>query len=420
MTTTQYGKSFVVAMATLVRAATYPEKWAIISSSQPKAMIIMKYIIEMCHENPEFREQLELEEKQKDRLKREVSKTRITFKRGGEIFVLSADSRNKQAAGESLMGFGCANIVLDESSLIDDDIYAKIKRMLGGHEDNFILEIGNPFHRNHFLRSYHNDDYHKVFVDWQRAVKEGRLQKEFVEEMRKEAFFDVLYECKFPKEEDVDIDGWSILLTEDDVTNAFRTEDPNSYGTPRLGVDIARSGGNFNVWVLRTNNFAQILGKSTTNNLMDVIGTTKDLASRYNITEENIFIDATGIGAGVYDRFRETGWNVRGINMAESAVNRDKYINIRAEAFFRLREWIKKGGTLKKDSDFLQLNDLKYKMRSNGKLKIIDKDTLRRNGIPSPDVADALMLTFGREDEGRAFANKNKIKMNRLKQPKYE
>ena len=59
-------------------------------------------------------------------------------------------------------------------------------------------------------------------------------------------------------------------------------------------------------------------------------------------------------------------------------------------------------------------------MRSNGKLKIIDKDTLRRNGIPSPDVADALMLTFGREDEGRAFANKNKIKMNRLKQPKYE
>ena len=160
--------------------------------------------------------------------------------------------------------------------------------------------------------------------------------------------------------------------------------------------------------------------------ILDYIDKLKELEvsnvepTRGALTEENIFIDATGIGAGVYDRFRETGWNVRGINMAEAAVNKEKYINIRAEAYFRLREWIKKGGTLKKDTDFLQLNDIKYKMRSNGKLKIIDKDTLRRNGIPSPDVADALMLTFGREDDGISFANKNKIKMNRLKQPKYE
>ena len=123
--------SHTVAMAVLLRAITHPEKWAVVAPSHPKAMIIMRYIIDHCYDNEIFRSQLDMDETAKDRLKREVSKTRLTFKGGGEIFVLSADSRNKAQAGETLMGFGAANIILDESSLIDDDIYAKIKRMLG-------------------------------------------------------------------------------------------------------------------------------------------------------------------------------------------------------------------------------------------------------------------------------------------------
>ena len=238
--------------------------------------------------------------------------------------------------------------------------------------------------------------------------------------MRKKAFFDILYECKFPKEEDVDMDGWSLLIGEHRITESYRDDDPNAYGSPRLGVDIARSGGNFNVWILRTGNFAKILGKTTTDNLMDVVGTTRKYIEEYNIAEPDVFLDATGLGAGVYDRFRELGFSVTGINMAESSIEKDKYINIRAEAYFRLKEWMEAGGMLQRDSEFMQLNDIKYKMRSNGKLQIIDKETLRKNGVPSPDVADALMLTFGREEEGRTFINKNKIKMNRAKQPKYD
>jgi len=420
MTITRYGKSFVVALAVLVRAVLFGEKWAIVAPSHPKVMIIMRYIIDFAYSNPEFRSQLDMEEKQKDRLKREVSKTRLTFRRGGEIFVLSADSRNKAAAGEALMGFGCPNIILDESSLIDDDIYSKIFRMLGDNKDNFMLEIGNPFHRNHFFKNYHNDDYKKIVVDWKVALKEGRATKEFIEEMRKKAFFDILYECKFPKEEDVDYDGWSLLVGEHDITESYRDDDPNAYGSPRLGVDIARSGGNFNVWILRTGNYARILGKTTTDNLMDVVGTTRKYIEEYNVAESDVFLDATGLGAGVYDRFRELGFSVSGINMAESAVDKEKYINIRAEAYFRLREWMKAGGMLQRDSEFMDLNVIKYKMRSNGKLQIIDKETLRKNGIPSPDVADALMLTFGRDEEGRAFVNKNKVRENRAKQPKYD
>jgi hypothetical protein len=414
--------SNTVAAAVTARVATHPEKWALVAPSQPKAMIIMRNIFQFCAKSKMFGSELEMEEDQKksERLLRETSKKRIVFKNGGEIFLLSADNRNKAAAGETLMGFGAPNVIIDESSLIDDDIYGKIKRMLGGTKNNFLFEIGNPFKRNHFLRTWHDDEYYKIFIDWRQGVKEGRISQKFVDEMRKEFDFDVMYECKFPKEESVDSDGWSILFSEVDVENAFRDNEINQYGDRRLGVDIARSGGNYNVWVLRSGNHAEIVGRTTTNNLMEVIGTTKDLADRFNITDNNIFIDATGMGAGVYDRFRETNWYVRGVNLAEASANKERFINIRAEAYIRSQEWLKKGGTLNNDSGWLELCNIRYKTRSNGKIQIISKEELRDRNIKSPDIADAFMLTFITPDENK-FTNYNKInEQKRQNQPVYE
>lgn len=426
MTPTQLGKSFVCALAVLLRAMTYPEKWAIVAPSEAKAQVIMRYVIEHIFDNELFVAQLDTNDST-ERLKRERSKKRITFKRGGEIFVLSADSQNKQNAGETLMGFGAANIILDESCLIDDDIYAKIKRMLGGHSDNFLLEIGNPFNRNHFLRSYRNSDYKVIEIDWKRAVDEKRetfgdkvadQYQKFVDEMRKEAFFDVMYEVKFPPENAIDIDGWTQMVTESDLRLAFEVENPAEFGEKKLGVDIARSGGNFNVWVLRSANYARVVAKTTTDNLMDIIGLTSEIMQKYDVEPENTFIDATGMGAGVYDRFREKGIRIQGVNLSSSADEKEKYANKRAEIYFRLREWLKRGGHLEKAKDFFQLTDIKYKLRSTGTLKIIDKAELRRKGIPSPDVADALALTFSELEVNNALERRN-VLMKQSKQVTY-
>ena len=413
--------SSTVAAAVLARVISYPEKWAIVAPSQPKAQIIMRKIFEFCDKTPEVGAMLEMEsgEKKGKRLLKEASKKRVVFKNGGEIFVLSADNRNKAAAGEALMGFGSPNVVLDESSLIDDEVYAKIFRMLGGSADNFIFEIGNPFNRNHFLDSWNNDKYYKIMIDWRQGVKEGRITREFVEEMREKFDFGVMYDCNFPEEDDLDRDGWSLLFPENTITSSFRKENPNTYGEKRLGVDVARSGGNYNVWVLRTANYAEIIGRTTTTNLMDVIGTTKQLAQKHRVMDNNIYLDATGMGAGVYDRFRETGWGIKGINMAESATNKDKFINIRAEAYIRCSEWLNKGGTLNKDSKWLELRHMRYKTRDNGKIKIISKGELRDKSIQSPDVADALMLTFTRPDSNIFVNKKLEREKKRKMQPNY-
>jgi hypothetical protein len=261
---TQYGKSSTVAAAVTARVATHAEKWALVAPSTEKAKIIMRKIFEFCSKSKMFSNQLEMSEDQakSERLLRETSKKRIVFKNGGEIFLLSADNRNKEAAGETLLGFGAPNVIIDESSLIDDDIYSKIVRMLGGSKDHFLFEIGNPFKRNHFFKTWHDDQYYKILIDYRVGIEEGRIDEKFVEKMRKEFDFDVMYECQFPKEQSVDSDGWSILFTEVDVENSFRDSNTNTYGEKRLGVDIARSGGNYNVWVIRSGNYAEIVGRT--------------------------------------------------------------------------------------------------------------------------------------------------------------
>ncbi|GAF94002.1 unnamed protein product, partial [marine sediment metagenome] len=236
MCPTRYGKSLTVALGVLIRAVVFPEKWAVVAPTEKKAKIIMNYIIQHLFDNVLFYSQLDINTPL-ERLKRERSKERLTFKRNGEIFILSADVRNRKRIGESLMGFGAPHLVLDESSLIDNDIYAIVKRMIGGHKENFLMEIGNPFRRNHFLKAWQSDNYNKIVIDYHQGIKEGRFSPDFIEEMRGEAFFKVLYECKFPEIGEIDEEGWSALLTDKEIEQAMAKE-VEPVGKKRLGVDV--------------------------------------------------------------------------------------------------------------------------------------------------------------------------------------
>ena len=150
---TQYGKSFAVALGIILRIANKPEKWAIVAPSQDKARIIVDYIIDHIFDDVVFSEQLEFYEP-KEKMKQHRSRDRITFRNGGEIRIFSADATNTKNTKKALMGFGSANVILDESAQINDELYSTVKRMLGGHKDNFLLEIGNPSFRNHFYRIF--------------------------------------------------------------------------------------------------------------------------------------------------------------------------------------------------------------------------------------------------------------------------
>ena len=394
LTSTQYGKSFIVALACIIISCIQKEVVAVIAPTTEKAKIIMRYYIEHLGDNPLFYSQLEKDTKL-DRLRMEENKDRIILKNKGGIFVISVQAGNSKKGMESAMGSGAKICIQDESGLIPDTIEATIFRMIAGKgEEAFYCKIGNPFYRNHFLKSYRDDNYFKIFIDYQQGLKEGRYTQEFIQEAKNKPYFDVLYECKFPSAEGADSSGYSPLIGEDYLHSRMRDIVP-MVGKLRWGIDVAGEGSNYSVIVERGWSGARILYKENNHDTMNFVALIVQMFKDTKNKPTRIYVDKVGIGKPVYDRlkeFREIADLVVGVSAGESAQDGNTFFNARAEMFWRLKDWLGIGEL--EGKDWLDLLDIRYKPQSDRKIKIKSKDEMMKDGVVSPDIADGLSLTF--------------------------
>jgi hypothetical protein len=163
-----------------------------------------------------------------------------------------------------------------------------------------------------------------------------------------------------------------------------------------IGVDPAIGDNDRCAIIKRKGRVAYDLEALRNYNTMELAGKLKTMIDREKPAK--VFIDCIGIGAGVVDRLQEMGYAcVEGINVARTANNKETYANLRAELWAEMRDWFM--GELPvqiPDLDELHadLCSLGYKHRSNGQLLIESKQDLKARGMPSCDLADALMLTF--------------------------
>ena len=402
---TQYGKSLSVAVALILSAAILNEKWAIIAPNAEKAEIIMGYVISHLFDSPLFWSQLVMDNPL-EKLKQERNKTRITFKGGGEIRIYSADAKNRRAVTKSLTGFGSRNIILDESSLIPNDLYGMVKRMLGGHKDNFLLEIGNPFERNHFYRTWNDELYYKIYIDYQEALREGRYTPAYIEEMRKEAFFDVLYACVFPAEQDILEGGWRRIIVRSTMEPLF-TKEWNPEGRGRLGVDVAWGGRDFTVITLRFPNITRIVRRWHDSDLMAQIPIIMEEMERWNVEPGQVDIDDGAAGHGLTNRMHELGIGINQVMLGGGAIKSKDFANQRAERHWLAAQWLKEGGRIyeggpadEKTGELVvyrlyQLCLINYKQDSSSRLILEPKpDMQARENIKSPDEVDSFILSF--------------------------
>lgn len=413
---TQYGKSDVVSMAILLRGATFPEKWIILGGTKDKARIIMNKLIKHLFENDYTLGKFQVpKDDSLEMIKRYRSKDHISFKidntgNMGEVLILSADATKKgQDAGDILIGHGGQNLVEDDAALIPDPIHGKAMRMLGGHKDNFLLKITNTFGRNHAFKSSNDPDYHKILINCQQGIEEGRVTPEYIDEMRgllDPIMFGILYDCIYPPADMVDEQGWMPILTEEDIEQA-QNRKVDAKGPKLFGGDIAE-GTNYNAFVIRQDNIARVKEKTLEKELMKTANHIVELLAEESILDFNCFIDAVGVGAGVFSRCKEMGFNINGIKSGEKPTIKtivDKtmdpieFANLRAEMTWKARSWIKEGGALEPNRDWNQLSKLRYKIDAEKKVKIMSKEEMRARGLiqasESPDVADAFVLTFG-------------------------
>jgi hypothetical protein len=129
---------------------------------------------------------------------------------------------------------------------------------------------------------------------------------------------------------------------------------------------------------------------------MEIAGMLKNIIEKEK--PHRVYVDCIGVGAGVVDRLREHNFHfVEGINVARSPNQKDKFRNLRAELWSEMRDWLMQEMPVQvPDDDTLHgdLTNLGFKYDSSGRLLIESKDDLKARGMPSPDTADALSLTF--------------------------
>lgn len=409
-THTRFGKSLTVALAVLCRVSTHAEKFSVVAGTKEQSAIIMGYIIDHIFDNDVIASTFRFDKGESaESIRRYKNKTRLNFvvERGakgekdlmGEVFITNA---------KGAMGFGAPNVVLDEAALVKDDEEALVFRMLGDSTENFYFKIGNPWDSGHFDRSRDDPRYFKLKADWKKGLKEGRISIDQVEEARGKPFFGVLFDCKRPPKDTLDDKGWYSLLTRDDIDKAI-VDEYVPFGINKLGADVAGGGKNFSTIVQRHTNVAKLRLKSNDPDTMNLAEDILGLRQNSFAGMDGIMIDETGEGKGCSDILMREIRGVIPFNGAEkprAKEDQDRFINIRASCYWRLRQWILKGGKLVRTEEPLedtwyQLTQIKYKKsieRMRGKLQIMSKEEMAQNGIPSPDVGDGIMMTFYTED----------------------
>lgn len=116
----------------------------------------------------------------------------------------------------------------------------------------------------------------------------------------------------------------------------------------------------------------------------------------HNVQSGDIYVDNFGEGANVGQEIAvATKGQVAVIPVNVGMLPLDeRYLNLRAEAYWRLREWLRGHGELLEGKGWEELLTIRYRAELNGKLRMMSKKDMRSEGYKSPNIADALMLTF--------------------------
>lgn len=162
-----------------------------------------------------------------------------------------------------------------------------------------------------------------------------------------------------------------------------------------LGVDVARFGGDRSVIAARRGPCVGIVFAQAGMDTMSFCGVIKRFYEDMNASV--VQIDGVGVGAGVVDRLAEMGVPVIDLQSAsESKIDSKNFANARADWWFQFRHSLHNSQmALSVDKDGIEeLSKVGYSFMSNSKIKIQDKESLRKDLGRSPDLADALIYAW--------------------------
>lgn len=182
----------------------------------------------------------------------------------------------------------------------------------------------------------------------------------------------------------------------EDAMNRHLTVKDYGYSQKRLGIDVATVGLDSTVIFPRQGlaAFKYAVMRNATG--PQVAARVKLAKSKWGSEME--FIDNTGgFGGSTIDSLALAGEAPVAIHFSSKADD-PRYFNKRSEMWWRMAEWVKRGGALPPCNQLKkELVSVQYYMKK-GKLALEEKDQIKKRLGFSPDRADALALTFAHVD----------------------
>ena len=186
------------------------------------------------------------------------------------------------------------------------------------------------------------------------------------------------------------------LISEEVIESAasFTSEPKDFINYPKiLGVDVSRGGGDDSVIVLRQGPKVTIVGTFQLKDLMELSG--KVVEAFNSELAQHIYIDSTGLGAGVYDRLNQLGMPVTGVSFGTRPIDKRMFNNTRAELWGRMKEWLGQGADIPYQPRLLtELKQQTYGYTEQLQIQLESKKAMKSRGLESPDIADAIACTF--------------------------
>lgn len=186
------------------------------------------------------------------------------------------------------------------------------------------------------------------------------------------------------------------LISEQWVSDAQKREAVSMPEDPFVvGIDVSRGGDRTVMYPRRGRDGRTIRYKATAETRDSMVLSNWIVTTLNQWKPDTVFIDAGGVGGPIADRVRQLGWQVIDVYFGESPENKDRYKNKRAEIWGRMADWLHKKGAIPTEYElYLELVSQEITGTDADMLQLVRKDHMRAQGLPSPDIADALALTF--------------------------
>lgn len=308
---------------------------------------------------------------------------------GSRVSLFGADDPDR------LRGLYFDGLVVDELKDIKPEVWGEILRPALADRKGWALFIGTPKGQNLLSQLYFDalgsPDWHAALYKWRDTMAVDEEEIEAARRAMSEAQFAQEFECDFAASSDDAL--ITLALVEESCRRAPR--DGDIRGSPKiLGVDPARYGDDASVIFPRQGLVAY---KPRVFRGIDNVTLAGEVAGTWDRWGADACFVDEGAGAGVIDHLRHVLRRPAvGIHFGGKKAVKRGYFDKRSEMWGTMAQWLKDGGAIPNDPD-LKAELCGPRMdwsNAQNLMKLESKDSMRSRGLASPNLGDALALTF--------------------------